>query len=98
MVELVVGSQRWKSSCADGVGEEDLGGWVDPSLRIPQLWPVRGDIAHQADGGALEGHCPDEQDGEDKVGEQRREPDHLEKQCFRVNNLTSTGLTEVLFD
>ena len=77
VVELVVRSQCWKSSCADGVGEEDLSGRVDPGLGVGQLRPVRSDVTHQADAGALQGDRSHQQDREYKVGEQSREPNHL---------------------
>ena len=37
VVELVVRPQRRQSSRPDRVGEEDLGGGVDPGLRVGQL-------------------------------------------------------------
>ena len=44
VVELVVGSQGGQRSRPDRVGEEDLGGRIDPCLRVGQLRPVRGDV------------------------------------------------------
>ncbi len=78
VVELVVRSQCWKSSGADGVSKEDLGGRVDPGLRVAQLGPVWSDVAHQADAGALQSDRSHQQNREDKVGKQSREPNNLQ--------------------
>ena len=43
-MELVVGSQSWKGSHANAVGEEDLGGPIDPGCALLELGPVDVDI------------------------------------------------------
>ena len=47
VVELVVGAQGRQCSRPDRVGKEDLGGGIDPCLRVSQLGPVRGDVPVQ---------------------------------------------------
>ena len=54
MVELVVRAQCGQRPGANGVGEEDLRGAVDPSLGVAQLAPVRRDVAPEPDGGAFQ--------------------------------------------
>ena len=44
MVEFVVRAQGRKGSGSDGVSEKDLGGRVDPCLRVRKLRPIRGYI------------------------------------------------------
>ena len=77
-MELVVWSQCWKSSCADGVGKEDLSGRINPGLRVGELGPVWSDVTNESGRGPLKGDSSDEEDGQHKVGEQSREPDDLE--------------------
>ena len=54
------------------------------------------DVPQKASSGSGQGHGSSEEDGQDEVGEQGREPDHLERkeEIYKFNRflLSKTGL------
>ena len=77
VVVLVVRAQRHDGTQAEAVGEEDLGGGVNPNAGVAQF----GEVGHQVEvdpvRGALQGHAAEEEDEEEEVGEESGEVDDL---------------------
>ena len=79
VLERVVRAERRQGARADRVGEEDLRRAVDPRTRLGQQRPIGRDVVEQAHVGALQRHGAHQQNEQDHVREQRREPHDLQR-------------------
>jgi hypothetical protein len=78
VVKLVVGAQSRKRPAADTVGKENLRGSVHPGPGGEQFLPARSDEVEKSFAGPAQGHRTAQQDQQDDVWEQSREPNYLE--------------------
>ena len=77
VVILVVRAQGDDSAETEAVGEEDLGGGVNPDSGVAQLREVGHQVEVDSVRGALKGNAAEEEDEEEEVGEESGEVDHL---------------------
>ena len=77
VVVLVVRSKSYHGTKTQTIGEKDLGGGIDPDPGVSELVKVGIEEVGEAIGGTIESDASEEEDGEEDVGEDGSEVDHL---------------------